>query len=145
MAAVGASGTIDVLLHCAGLEISHFLPDKPQREYDLVFDVKADGWFNLLHALRETPTSGAAVVFSSIAGRFGNAGQTDYSRGQRPALQERVEHAARRAPDARHRDRLDRLGRNRHGQPRLDPEDDGDRRASTCCRPRSACRWSAAS
>ncbi|HXZ85862.1 MAG TPA: squalene synthase HpnC, partial [Myxococcota bacterium] len=35
---------IDVLLHCAGLEISHFLPDKPQSEYDLVFDVKAEGW-----------------------------------------------------------------------------------------------------
>ena len=69
---------VDVLLHCAGLEISHFLPDKPQREYDLVFDVKADGWFNLLHALREVPI-GSAVVFSSIAGPAGNAGQTDYS------------------------------------------------------------------
>jgi NAD(P)-dependent dehydrogenase (short-subunit alcohol dehydrogenase family) len=69
---------VDVLLHCAGLEISHFLPDKPQREYDLVFDVKCDGWFNLLHALRGTDI-GTAVVFSSIAGRFGNAGQTDYS------------------------------------------------------------------
>ncbi len=69
---------VDVLLHCAGLEISHFLADKPQREYDLVFDVKCDGWFNLLHALRGTDI-GTAVVFSSIAGRFGNAGQTDYS------------------------------------------------------------------
>ena len=69
---------IDVLLHCAGLEISHTLPDKPQREFDLVFDVKADGWFNLLHALGDTGI-GTAVVFSSIAGRFGNAGQTDYS------------------------------------------------------------------
>ena len=46
------SGRVDVLLHAAGLEISHFLPDKPQTEYDLVFDVKVDGWFNLLHALR---------------------------------------------------------------------------------------------
>jgi NAD(P)-dependent dehydrogenase (short-subunit alcohol dehydrogenase family) len=69
---------VDVLLHCAGLEVSHFLPDKPQREFDLVFDVKADGWFNLLHALRAVPVS-SAVVFSSIAGRAGNAGQTDYS------------------------------------------------------------------
>ncbi|HET8953226.1 MAG TPA: SDR family NAD(P)-dependent oxidoreductase [Solirubrobacteraceae bacterium] len=80
--AVGAvletSGRVDVLLHCAGLEISHFLPDKPQREYDLVFDVKADGWLHLLHALGDRPP-GRAVAFSSIAGRFGNAGQTDYS------------------------------------------------------------------
>jgi NAD(P)-dependent dehydrogenase (short-subunit alcohol dehydrogenase family) len=73
-----ADGRIDVLVHAAGLEISHFLPDKPQAEYDLVFDVKADGWFNLLHALRDTEV-GTAVVFSSIASRFGNAGQTDYS------------------------------------------------------------------
>ena len=72
------SERVDVLLHCAGLEISHFLPDKPQSEYDLVFDVKSNGWFNLLHALRDTEI-GTAVVFSSIAGRFGNGGQTDYS------------------------------------------------------------------
>jgi NAD(P)-dependent dehydrogenase (short-subunit alcohol dehydrogenase family) len=71
-------GRIDVLLHAAGLEISRFLPDKEQREFDLVFDVKADGWFNLIRALGDAPL-GAAVVFSSIAGRFGNGGQTDYS------------------------------------------------------------------
>jgi NAD(P)-dependent dehydrogenase (short-subunit alcohol dehydrogenase family) len=72
------SGRIDVLLHAAGMERSHFLPDKDAREFDLVFDVKADGWFNLLHASGEMPVQ-AAVVFSSVAGRFGNAGQTDYS------------------------------------------------------------------
>jgi NAD(P)-dependent dehydrogenase (short-subunit alcohol dehydrogenase family) len=72
------SGRIDVLLHAAGLEISHLLPNKSPEEFDLVFDVKSDGWFNLLSAIGESPL-GAAVVFSSIAGRFGNAGQTDYS------------------------------------------------------------------
>ncbi len=72
------SGRIDVLLHAAGLERSHFLPDKDQREFDLVFDVKSDGWFNLLHAIGDMPL-GATVAFSSIAGRFGNAGQSDYS------------------------------------------------------------------
>ena len=72
------SGRIDVLLHAAGIERSHFLPDKDQREFDLVFDVKSDGWFNLLHAIRNMPL-GATVAFSSIAGRFGNGGQTDYS------------------------------------------------------------------
>ena len=83
-AAAKASDRIDVVLHCAGLEISHFLPDKPQAEYDLVFDVKAHGWLNLLAALRraglaEDRAPGTAIVFSSIAGRFGNGGQTDYS------------------------------------------------------------------
>ena len=72
------SGRIDVLLHAAGTERSHFLPDKEAREFDLVFDVKSDGWFNLLHAIGDMPL-GATVAFSSIAGRFGNAGQTDYS------------------------------------------------------------------
>ena len=71
-------GRIDVLLHAAGIERSHFLPDKDPREFDSVFDVKADGFFNLLHAIGDMPL-GATVAFSSIAGRFGNAGQTDYS------------------------------------------------------------------
>jgi len=72
------SGHIDVLLHAAGIERSHSLPDKDPREFDLVFDVKSDGFFNLLHAIGEMPL-GATVSFSSIAGRFGNVGQTDYS------------------------------------------------------------------
>jgi acyl transferase domain-containing protein/NAD(P)-dependent dehydrogenase (short-subunit alcohol dehydrogenase family) len=71
-------GRIDVLLHAAGIERSHFLPDKDPREFDLVFDVKSDGWFNLLHSIGDMPL-GATVAFSSIAGRFGNGGQTDYS------------------------------------------------------------------
>jgi acyl transferase domain-containing protein len=71
-------GRIDVLLHAAGLEISRAIADKEAREFNLVFDVKSDGWFNLLHAAGDLPI-GATVVFSSVAGRFGNAGQTDYS------------------------------------------------------------------
>ena len=71
-------GRIDVLLHAAGIERSHFLPDKDPKEFDLVFDVKSDGWFNLLHAIGDLPL-GATVAFSSIAGRFGNGGQSDYS------------------------------------------------------------------
>jgi len=72
------SGRIDVLLHAAGLERSRPLADKDPREFDLVFDVKADGFFNLLHSISDMPL-GATVAFSSIAGRFGNPGQTDYS------------------------------------------------------------------
>jgi acyl transferase domain-containing protein/acyl carrier protein/NAD(P)-dependent dehydrogenase (short-subunit alcohol dehydrogenase family) len=72
------SGRVDVLLHAAGVERSHFLPDKEPGEFDLVFDVKCDGFFNLLHAIGDMPLR-STVVFSSIAGRFGNAGQIDYS------------------------------------------------------------------
>ncbi len=71
-------GAVDVVLHAAGLERSRALPDKSPEEFDLVFDVKSDGWFNLLGALVSTPPR-AVVGFSSIAGRFGNAGQADYS------------------------------------------------------------------
>jgi biotin carboxylase len=69
---------IDVLVHAAGLEISHALADKPPEELDRVFDVKADGWHHLMHAIGDLPL-GAAVAFGSVAGRFGNAGQTDYA------------------------------------------------------------------
>ncbi|MEZ4336079.1 MAG: SDR family NAD(P)-dependent oxidoreductase [Sandaracinaceae bacterium] len=69
---------LDVLVHAAGLEISRFLSEKTPEEFELVFDVKADGCFHLLRAAAELPI-GALVVFSSIAGRFGNAGQADYA------------------------------------------------------------------
>ncbi|MFZ1287903.1 MAG: SDR family oxidoreductase, partial [Candidatus Phosphoribacter sp.] len=72
------SGKIDVLLHAAGLEISRNLPQKEPREYDLVFDVKTTGWFNVWSAASALEV-GAVVAFSSVAGRFGNQGQTDYS------------------------------------------------------------------
>jgi acyl transferase domain-containing protein len=72
------SNRIDVLLHAAGLDRSRSLAEKDPREFDLVFDVKADGFFNLLHAIGDMPLA-ATVGFSSIAGRFGNPGQTDYS------------------------------------------------------------------
>ena len=69
---------IDLLVHAAGVEVSRALPDKEAPEFDLVHDVKVDGWFNVVNAAGDTPI-GAAAVFSSVAGRFGNAGQTDYS------------------------------------------------------------------
>ena len=69
---------VDVLLHAAGLEISRSLPDKEPREFDLVFDVKVNGWRHVWSALAEREV-GAVVVFSSVAGRFGNNGQTDYA------------------------------------------------------------------
>ena len=118
---------IDVLLHCAGLEISHYLPDKPQRECDLVFDVKAHGWFNLLQALGDAEI-GTAIGFSSIAGRFGNAGQTDYAAANDLLCKSVSAFRRDRPGDPRRHDRLDRMGGDRHGGARLDPEDDGDGR-----------------
>jgi hypothetical protein len=71
-------GRIDVILHAGGLLIDRTLPNKEPQQFDLVFDVKADGFYHLLRAARDMPI-GATVVFSSVAGRFGNNGQTDYA------------------------------------------------------------------
>ena len=72
------SGRVDFLLHAAGIERSRPLSEKQPAEFDFVFDVKSDGFFNLLRAIGNMPLA-ATVVFSSIAGRLGNSGQTDYS------------------------------------------------------------------
>ncbi len=73
-------GRIDVFLHAAGLERSRKLEMKPVEEFRLVVSVKADGFFNMfksMQANRILPRS--MVFFSSVAGRFGNSGQTDYA------------------------------------------------------------------
>ncbi|HVM70190.1 MAG TPA: SDR family NAD(P)-dependent oxidoreductase, partial [Anaerolineales bacterium] len=75
-----AEGHIDVFLHAAGMERSRKLEMKPIEEFRLVVSVKADGFFNLFKAME---TKGilprGMVFFSSVAGRFGNSGQTDYA------------------------------------------------------------------
>jgi NAD(P)-dependent dehydrogenase (short-subunit alcohol dehydrogenase family) len=71
-------GRIDVLLHAGGLLIDRTLPNKEPGQFNLVFDVKADGFFSLVNAAKRLPI-GATVSFSSVAGRFGNNGQSDYS------------------------------------------------------------------
>ncbi len=71
---------LDVVIHAAGVEKSHLLEQKSPEEFRQVFSVKVDGFYNLicgLHKLGHMPD--AFVSFSSIAGRLGNAGQTDYS------------------------------------------------------------------
>ncbi|MGB3716977.1 MAG: SDR family NAD(P)-dependent oxidoreductase [Candidatus Promineifilaceae bacterium] len=71
-------GRVNVLVHAAGLEISRTLPEKDPVQFDLVYDVKADGFFNLLRA-SEDMLLGATVVFGSMEARDGNRGQSDAS------------------------------------------------------------------
>ena len=73
-----ALGAPTAVVHCAGLERSHFFPDKTLEEFDLIFNVKVHGWLNLAQALRHDPVR-LFASFSSVAGHFGNAGQADYS------------------------------------------------------------------
>jgi len=75
-----AEGRLDVFIHAAGIERSRKLESKPDEEFRQVVSVKADGFFNIYHALRSKNLLPRGMVFfSSLAGRFGNSGQTDYS------------------------------------------------------------------
>ena len=71
-----ACGPIDVLVHGAGVEESRLLQDKDDRAFHRVFDGKAIGGLALAEALEPTAFF---VSMGSVAGRFGNPGQVDYS------------------------------------------------------------------
>ncbi|OJX38148.1 MAG: hypothetical protein BGO78_08965 [Chloroflexi bacterium 44-23] len=71
---------VDVLIHAAGVEKSRKLESKSDQEIQQIMDVKASGLFYLLKAFQQAGKLPAAVLsFGSVAGRFGNAGQVDYS------------------------------------------------------------------
>ncbi|MBI4423934.1 MAG: SDR family NAD(P)-dependent oxidoreductase, partial [Elusimicrobia bacterium] len=77
-AAARKIGAPDLVLHAAGLEESKLLADKTPERFDAIFKAKAHGAFHLLRSLK--PKRGQRwVLFSSVAGRFGNVGQTDYA------------------------------------------------------------------
>ena len=70
-------GRIDGVIHGAGRIEDKMVKDKDAESFDRVFDTKADSLFVLAKALRPG-TLRFLALFSSVAGRFGNAGQTDY-------------------------------------------------------------------
>jgi malonyl CoA-acyl carrier protein transacylase len=71
-------GRIDGVIHAAGMEISKDLASKDRAQFESVFNVKAKGWDALMAATRDDKLE-LLVAFGSVAGRFGNIGQTDYS------------------------------------------------------------------
>jgi NAD(P)-dependent dehydrogenase (short-subunit alcohol dehydrogenase family) len=66
------------LIHGAGFIKDKLIRDKSVDVFDRVLGTKLGGALNLIHCLRHEPLR-FAVFFSSIAGRFGNAGQSDYA------------------------------------------------------------------
>ncbi len=74
-------GSITGVIHGAGIEDSKLIGDKDTEIFEQVISIKTDGWINLVQAaeLSGTKHLRIACCFTSIAGRFGNAGQTDYS------------------------------------------------------------------
>ncbi len=83
LAALGASlgRPITGIVHGAGLEDSKLVADKGYDIFDRVVRVKVDGWRALLGAVKASGRDGPsfACSFTSVAGRFGNGGQTDYA------------------------------------------------------------------
>ncbi len=71
-------GAIHGVIHAAGVEISKDLASKDREQFDWVFGIKHDGWNALMAATAEDELE-FLVAFGSVAGRFGNIGQTDYS------------------------------------------------------------------
>ncbi|MBA2653487.1 MAG: SDR family NAD(P)-dependent oxidoreductase [Gammaproteobacteria bacterium] len=71
-------GRIDGLLHGAGILIDKLIKDKNDEQFNMVFSTKVDGYNNLLKATHNDSLK-LNVIFSSVAARFGNRGQVDYS------------------------------------------------------------------
>lgn len=73
-------GKIDGVLHGAGVIEDKLIRDKTLQSYAKVFSTKVDSAVILARKLRPESLR-FLVFFSSISGRFGNAGQSDYSAG----------------------------------------------------------------
>ena len=69
------------VVHGAGLEDSKLVADKSHEIFDRVVRVKLDGWNALMDCVRASGNDypDFAACFTSVAGRFGNGGQTDYA------------------------------------------------------------------
>ena len=70
-------GGIDGVIHGAGQIEDKPVKDKDIDAFDRVFDTKADSLFILSRSLQADSLRFLAL-FSSVAGRYGNAGQADY-------------------------------------------------------------------
>jgi NAD(P)-dependent dehydrogenase (short-subunit alcohol dehydrogenase family) len=66
------------LIHAAGMIQDKLIREKTPESFDRVLGTKAGGALNLLRLVRPDALR-FTVLFSSIAGRFGNVGQSDYA------------------------------------------------------------------
>ncbi|MFH1437052.1 MAG: SDR family NAD(P)-dependent oxidoreductase [Pseudomonadota bacterium] len=97
--ALARYGKIDTVIHGAGIERSRSALKKTSDEFRTVVSIKVMGAVNLLAAFAGKSQPGKFVFFSSVAGRFGNAGQTDYAAGN-DFMAKLASCAGRVAPDS---------------------------------------------
>jgi 3-oxoacyl-[acyl-carrier protein] reductase len=80
--AVASLGELSVIVTCAGIIQDGLLPRMRQDQWRTVVDVNLGGTVNTCQAaagLLGERGAGSIVTLSSVAGRYGNAGQTNYS------------------------------------------------------------------
>ncbi len=70
--------SITGIVHGAGLEVSKYIADKELTDFNQVYNVKAIGYDNLINNI-DLKKIQFIICFSSVAGRYGNGGQVDYS------------------------------------------------------------------
>lgn len=78
MQAARAQGSLQGILHGAGVEIAKPLHKKTDEIFEATVSAKVDGLVHLLHVTAEDPIR-FIVGFSSVSGRFGGHGQVDYA------------------------------------------------------------------
>ena len=122
------SGRIDVLLHAAGIERSHFLPDKDPRGIRSCLRREERWLVQSSYMLSVTCQLGIDRRIQFNCRTLRQCGTNGLQRGKRSAMQDHLEFPHHPARDSRHRHRLDGMGRHRHGYARLHPQDDGTRR-----------------
>ncbi len=71
-------GPIEGLLHGAGVEVAKPFDKKSDELFEATIGGKVDGLVHLLAATKDDPLT-HVVGFSSVSGRFGGHGQTDYA------------------------------------------------------------------
>jgi NAD(P)-dependent dehydrogenase (short-subunit alcohol dehydrogenase family) len=73
-------GSIDAVIHGAGVLADKLIQDKTDAQFERVFNTKVLGLQALLEATKSDSLR-ALLFFSSVAARFGNLGQADYAMG----------------------------------------------------------------
>jgi len=76
--AVERFGAITGIIHGAGSLADKLIENKKGVDFDQVVDTKIKGLCNIIHSV-EAERLQFLVLFSSVAGFFGNVGQTDYA------------------------------------------------------------------
>lgn len=92
-------GPIRGIIHAAGVLEDKRIEDKTLEQFDAVFSTKVAGLRNLLAAAHADDLKGI-VLFSSVAGRFGNIGQADYAMANE-VLNKAAQRLAADLPDCR--------------------------------------------